>query len=138
VPIVINIRPEEFPNKVSLKDNDGVELAALTTKAGEYGLPMAFNAKSIDISTVRFGLRANLFNVASPTGAIEAHGKLHLDDSVELNERSEDEDLDAIMHFKMRGSGLVIGTTEACLKGKFITTAGTFTFLGCDSVVVKP
>lgn len=138
VPIAINIRPDEFPNKVSMKDHVGVVLAALTTKAGEYGLPMAFDAKTIDISTVRFGLRANLFNVASATGVGEAHGKVHLEDSVELNERSKDKDLDGIMHFPTDASGLAIGSTEACVKGKFITKEGTFTFLGCDSVVVKP
>jgi hypothetical protein len=136
VPIVINIRPGSFPNPINL--NTDATLAALTTRAGEYGLPIAFDAAAIDITTVRFGLRSSLFNVASPAGGIEIHGRAHLEDSYELDERTRDRDKDAVMHFKPPASGLSAGTTEACLKGKFTSGSSTFTFLGCDAVVVRP
>ena len=110
----------------------------MTTKASEYGLPIEFNAAWIDITTVRFGLRTNLFNVATPTGGKEIHGKIHLEDSYELDEKTRDRDKDGVMHFKPPDSGLVPGTTEACLKGKFTTGGSTFTFFGCDSVVIRP
>ena len=119
VPIVINIRPGSYPNPINL--NTDATLAALTTKASEYGLPIEFNAAWIDITTVRFGLRTNLFNVATPTGGKEIHGKTHLEDSYELDEKTRDRDKDGVMHFKPPDSGLVPGTTEACLKGKFTT-----------------
>ena len=45
VPIVINVRPKGFPNSINL--NTDATLAALTTRAGEYGLPLAFNAATI-------------------------------------------------------------------------------------------
>lgn len=135
VPIVINIRPGGFPNPINL--NTDATLAALTTRAGEYGLPIEFNAAGIDITTVRFGIRSNLFNVATPTGGIEIHGQVHLQDSYELDERTRDRDLDGVMHFKPPDSGLVVGTTEACLKGRFSSGTSTFTFLGCDAVVVR-
>jgi uncharacterized repeat protein (TIGR01451 family) len=135
VPIAINIRPGGLPNSINL--NTDATLAALTTRAGEYGLPLAFDARSIQAATVRFGLRTLLLNVASPTGGTEIHGQVHLQDSHELDERTRDRDLDGVMHFKPPASGLTVGTTEACLKGRFTSGLDTFTFFGCDSVVIR-
>jgi hypothetical protein len=40
-------------------------------------------------------------------------------------------------HFKPSESGLTFDSTQACLKGKYLTPDGnTYTFLGCDSVLV--
>ena len=44
--MAINVRPQGFPNSINL--NTDATLAALTTAAGEYGLPLDFDATTID------------------------------------------------------------------------------------------
>jgi hypothetical protein len=135
VPIAVNVRPGEFPNSINL--NTDATVAALTTKAGEYRLPLGFDATKIDVSTVLWGLRSNVFNVSSPSGAREIHGVGHLERSYELDERTRDADLDMVLHFKPSDSGLTLSSTEACLKGRYLAPDGNaYTFLGCDSVRV--
>jgi hypothetical protein len=135
VPIAVNVRPQGYPNAVNL--NTDATVAALTTKAGEYGLPLAFDATGIDVSTARWGLRSNLFNTTTPTGAKEIHGIAHPERSYELDERTRDADLDMILHFKPADSGLTLSSTQACLKGRYTAPDGNaYTFLGCDSVRV--
>jgi hypothetical protein len=135
VPIAINIRPHGFPNAINLRSIATV--AALTTAIGEYGLPLAFDATSIQPLTVLFGTEAGLFNT-SGSGAPEVHGVGHLEDSYELDERTRDGDTDMVLHFEVSLSGLSVGDTEACVKGKFTSGSDTFTFFGCDSVIVRP
>jgi hypothetical protein len=135
VPIAINVRPGGFPNSINL--NTDASLAALTTRAGEYGLPLAFDATAVDVSRTLWGLRERLFNVATPAGAREVHGRGHIGRSYELDERTRDADRDMVLHFKPSESGLTLSTTRACLKGKYLAADGSsFTFLGCDSVRV--
>lgn len=135
VPMAINVRPRGFPNSINLLTDATV--AALTTEAGEYGLPIDFDATAIDVSRTLWGLRSNLFNTATPTGARELHATGHPEDSYELDERSRDGDLDLVLHYKPRASGLTTSATEACLKGKYLAPSGaTWTFFGCDSVRV--
>ena len=137
VPIAINIRPGGFPNSINL--NTDATLAALTTEAGEYGLPLDFDAATIEIDTVRFGVRELLFNVGTTGGVPERHARLHLERSYELDERTRDADKDGVMHFEPPGSGLQEGVTEGCLKGKYDAGGGlTYTFFGCDSVRIVP
>jgi uncharacterized repeat protein (TIGR01451 family) len=137
VPIAINVRPKGLPNSINL--NTDATLAALTTVAGEYGLPLDFDAATIDPLSVRWGVRGNVFNVGTVTGAPETHGQGHLDRSYELDEKTRDADLDMVLHFKPAASGLTVGSTEACLKGSFTASDGnTYRFLGCDSVIVRP
>lgn len=137
VPIAINVRPKGFPNSINL--NTDATLAALTTRAGEYGLPLAFDATAIDVSRTLWGVRTALFNTATPTGAREIHGKGHSEDSYELDERTRDRDLDLVLHFKPADSGLDVGSTEGCLKGRYRSPQGAiYTFFGCDSVSVTP
>ncbi len=137
VPIKINVRPKGFPNSINL--NTDAVLAALTTRAGEYGLPIAFDATKIDVSKTRWAVRSQLFNTATPTGALEMHGKGHPEDSYELDERTRDRDLDLVLHFKPAASGLTSSTTEGCLKGKYVSPGGVvYTFFGCDSVRIVP
>jgi hypothetical protein len=107
----------------------------LSTDAGEYGLPLAFDARKIQVSTVRIGQRTAL--VASNTGAPEAHGKLHLEDSYELDEVTRDGDLDALLHGRDKLIPLTTGITEICVRGRFGPGAGT-SFLGCDAVELVP
>lgn len=135
VPIAINVRPKGFPNSINL--NTDATVAALTTAVGEYGLPIAFDATKIDVSTTLWGLRASLFDTATPFGAREVHGEGHPERSYELDERTRDADLDLVLHFKPADSGLTLSSTEACLKGRYLAPDGnTYTFLGCDSVRV--
>ncbi|MFH9800085.1 hypothetical protein [Streptomyces virginiae] len=135
VPVAINVRPGGFPNSINL--NTDATLAALTTRVGEYGLPLAFDATAIDVSQTYWGLRERLFNTATPAGAPEVHGRSHLEDSYELDERTRDRDTDDVLHFKPSASGLTLTSTRACLKGKYRAPGGqVYTFLGCDSVRV--
>ncbi|MFJ7158258.1 hypothetical protein ACIQUQ_25430 [Streptomyces sp. NPDC101118] len=135
VPIAINVRPHGFPNSINL--NTDATLAALTTRAGEYGLPFAFDATTIQPLTARWGLRGNVFNTASVTGASEIHRTGHIERSYELDETTRDADQDMVMHFKPADSGLTATSTEACLKTDFRAPDGmTYRALGCDSVRV--
>jgi hypothetical protein len=137
VPIAINVRPKGFPNSINL--NTDATLAALTTVAGEYGLPLAFDATTIEPLSVRWGVKTNLFNTSTPSGAREIHNKGHVERSYELDEKTRDADLDMVLHFKPSASGLTANTTEACLKGSFRASDGnTYRFLGCDSVRIVP
>ena len=133
VPIAINVRPGSPTNPINL--NTDADLAALTTTAGEYGLPTAFDATTIDVSRTLWGLRENLFNVASPRGALERHGKGHPERSYELDEMTRDADTDLVLHFRPNDSGLTATTTLSCLKGKYRAADGNvYTFIGCDKV----
>jgi hypothetical protein len=135
VPVAINIRPKGTPNAVNL--NSQATLAVLTTAAGEYGLPSAFDATTIDGSTTRFGPRDGLFGSAG-TGSPEAHGVGHPENSYELDEKTRDRDVDMVLHFAVEGSGLTLAHTEACVKGRFVSAGQPYTFFGCDSIVVRP
>ncbi|MCD2452389.1 hypothetical protein GO003_018535 [Methylicorpusculum oleiharenae] len=135
VPVTINNKPKSFPNSINTKQNGVIPVAVLTTEQGEYGNPIAFNAQAILPLTVHYGIES----LASfDNGAIEAHGKMHIEDSYELDEKTKDKDLDAVFHFPVQGTGLVSGDTKTCIKGKFTDNGNTFTFFGCDSVnIVK-
>ena len=132
IPIAINVRPGGTPNSVNL--NTDATLAALTTRAGEYGLPLAVDATRIVATTARWGLRSNLFGTTTPTGAEEVHRAVHPERSYELDDRTRDADLDAVMHFKPAASGLTLSSREACLKGKLVAAGTTYTVFGCDAV----
>jgi hypothetical protein len=134
IPIAVNVRPGGFPNSVNL--NTDATLAALTTRAGEYGLPFPVDATQIVGTSVRWGLRGNLLNTATPTGAPEIHNTVHPERSYELNDRTRDADLDAVMHFKPAASGLTLSSTQACLKGRLVAGTKTYTVFGCDAVRV--
>jgi uncharacterized repeat protein (TIGR01451 family) len=136
VPIAINIRPKGFPNSINLYSE--TSLAALTTNAGEYGLPLDFDATKIQPLTVLYGLESNLLNSATPTGAPEVHHQGHLERSYELDEKTRDADTDMLLHFVTDQSGVGLTTTKACIKGKFTSGSNTFTFFGCDSIVIRP
>ncbi len=111
----------------------------LTTLAGEYALPLAFDALSIDALTVRFGPRGAV--TGGTAAADEVHGQGHTEDSVELGprERVRDGGLDMVLHFETGESGLALTDTEACVKGSFLSGDGnTYRFFGCDAVRIVP
>ena len=134
VPVTINIKPGSNPNAVNL-GNGTIAVAVLTTRAGEYGLPLAFDATTIQPLTVRFG----------PTGAVaagtaaagEVHAMGHLEDSIELGdtERVKDGDTDMVLHFAGNAGGLRMTDTQACVKGEFVDADGNrYRFFGCDAI----
>ncbi|MFE0511993.1 hypothetical protein [Streptomyces sp. NPDC058964] len=139
VPVAINIKPGANPNSVNIPA-DTVPVGVLTTKAGEYGLPLDFNAKAIQPLTVRFGPRSVVYDGTG--GSTEVHNRGHIEDVVERTttpvESVRDGDLDMLLHFASASSGLQPGDTEACAKGSFIdgATGRTYRFFGCDAVRV--
>ena len=133
VPIAINIKPGGG-NPINTKSNTGIPVAALTTNVGEYGLPLAFDATTIDPLSTRFGTESLVFGGAG--GAKDVHNVLHKEDSYEKNEVTKDGDLDGVLHFRSDQTGLQVGDTEACLFGSFTSGGQTFHFFGCDAVTV--
>jgi uncharacterized repeat protein (TIGR01451 family) len=139
IPVAINIHPGSFPNSVNLKSKQGViPVAILTTGAGEYGLPAAVDATMIDPLSVHFGPADLLFNVDPPGGAIEFLGRGHIEDSFELDEVTQDGDMDLALHFQRPDTGLDFDDSEACVKGTIEIGGMTFVFFGCDSIAPRP
>ncbi|HZD17261.1 MAG TPA: DUF11 domain-containing protein, partial [Actinomycetota bacterium] len=135
VPVTINIKPRSFPNSINLRST--VPVAVLTTEAGEYGNPLAFDATTIDPLSVRFGPPDVVFDETG--GAFERHHRGHIEDSFELDERTRDGDLDLVLHFRAAESGLAPGDTVACVKGSWEDGGGNVhKFFGCDSVRIVP
>jgi uncharacterized repeat protein (TIGR01451 family) len=137
VPVTINIKPGEYPNSINPGSQGLTPVAVLTTLAGEYGNPLAFDATLIDPLSVRFGTRAAVW--AETGGAFAAHGTGHIEDSRELDETTRDRDLDMVLQFLTRDTGIRAGDVEACIKGEWIDRNGrVYKFFGCDSVKVSP
>lgn len=137
VPVAVNIKPRSFPNSINVNDRGDIPLAILTTLAGEYGLPLDFDATTIDPLSVRFGPRAAVWPESG--GAFESHNRGHIERSYELDEVTRDGDLDMVLHFLTRQTGIVRGDVEACVKGQWIDGLGNVhKFFGCDSVRTVP
>jgi uncharacterized repeat protein (TIGR01451 family) len=135
LPVRINIKPGSLTNPVNLKTNEVIPVAILTTAAGEYGLPLAFDATSVNPLSVRFGPAAL---VLSSGGAPEVHGKGHKEDSLEPDESTHDGDTDLLMHFTTQASSLGAADIEGCVFGTATVGGAAFAFMGCDLVTVKP
>lgn len=136
VPVAVNIKPGGTPNPINLGSQGVTPLAVLTTIAGEYGLPLNFDATTIDPLSVRFGHRTQVFSETG--GAAEPHGQGHLEDSFERDERTRDGDIDMVLHFSTSQTGLTADNTEGCVKGRFTSSGQSFKFFGCDSIVMRP
>ncbi|MGH2711995.1 MAG: hypothetical protein ACRDH9_12435 [Actinomycetota bacterium] len=134
VPVAINIKPGSFRNPLNLKSNGVIPLAVLTTEAGEYGLPLAFDATTIHPNSVRFGPEAV---VIAGGGAHESHGRGHIEDAIERSdEKTRDGDLDMVLHFRTQESELNGTETVACVRGEWGPMH--FLFHGCDVVDFVP
>jgi hypothetical protein len=140
--VAINIRPGVNPNWVNLP-LDLPPVSVLTTKAGEYGLPLAFDATAIQPQTVRFGPSRLVYPNTGGSPAVNDLGVVV--DSFErgtgLVELILDLDFDQMFIFTASTSGLTQSDTEACVKGSYTdrATGQTYRFLGCDAVrVVRP
>jgi hypothetical protein len=109
--VEIDIKPGSYPNAINLKKKGLIPVAILTTPD--------FDATTVDPLSVQFG----------PDGAVEAHGKGHIEDV------DGDGDDDLVLHFKTQETGIEPGDTEASLIG--MTFGGTVIY-GSDSIVTVP
>jgi serine protease len=135
-PIAINIRPGNAFNRINVGSEQVVPVAALTTEAGEYGLPLAFDATTIVPDTARFGASTEVW---TGTGGAPLHnGVFHVRDSFELDDRTKDQDLDLVLHHRTSETGILAGDLEACLRGQYEEGGQLFTFFGCDAVTTIP
>ncbi|MEV4619039.1 hypothetical protein AB0J74_10095 [Asanoa sp. NPDC049573] len=131
VPVTINIHPGSAQNPVNLHAAN-VPTAVLSTRAGEYGNPLAFDATTIVVGATRFGSPDILLR---GLGVAEIHNKIHQEDSVERDERTRDGDLDAVLHFGPPQDALTPTDTTGCVFGKFTSGPSVQTsFYGCDTV----
>jgi hypothetical protein len=133
VPVAVNVLPGSERNPVVVLPGLTIPIVVLTTNAGEYGLPLPFDAATIQAATVRMGVRDPL--IATNTGTPDADGQIHLEFELELDERTRDRDKDAELHGRVDQMGIQNDTTEICVRGRFGPGAGT-TFFGCDHITV--
>jgi len=115
--VSIDIKPGSDPAPINLKSKGVTPIAILTTNV--------FNAMTVDSNTICFG------DVDDPAGngdCTEAHGKDHFDDV------DGDGDLDMVLHFETRETGIESGDEQACLIG--MTFEGE-NIEGCDDITVK-
>lgn len=137
VPVQLNIKPGSFPNSINTKSEGVIPVAILTTMAGEYGLPLDFDATLIDPLSVRFGPPELVWDESG--GAFEAHNRGHIEDSYEMDEMTKDGDLDLVLHFRTQETGIDLYTTQACAKGEWTDDMGNIhKFYGCDLVRIVP
>lgn len=132
VPVSIDIKPGG--GAVNL--NSSPHVAILTTAAGEYGKPLAFDARQVAPLTVRFGTESEVW--AEAGGAADRHGGGRLQDVHEFGQR-KDGDLDLLQQFQMRETGLRATDTQGCVKGTFLGAGGVrYKFFGCDALDIVP
>jgi hypothetical protein len=106
-PVVIDIKPGNDENAINPKNKGVIPVAILTTDD--------FDATTVDPLSIRFG----------PGEAQEVHGIGHIED-VDGNG-----DMDMMLHFETRDSGIQCGDTSATLTGM---TYGEQQIIGSDSI----
>lgn len=137
VPITINVQPGQEPDALNTSNRRGnIPVALLTTEAGEYGTPVAFDATTVDVDSARAGGRET---VDDGDGATAAHEGGHQEDSLEPDNETTDGDTDLLIHFEpSTDTELERGVTQLCVRGAYEDPAdgGTYRFLGCSEVRV--
>ncbi|SNT60810.1 hypothetical protein SAMN05421812_112201 [Asanoa hainanensis] len=135
VPVTINIHPGSPLNWISLHA-PVVPTAVLTTRAGEYGNPLAFDATTIVASETRFGSPDLL---QRGLGVRDINNRFVKVLSLEPNERTIDLDWDALLNFGPARNAVTATDTTACVFGKFTSGPSTRTsFYGCDRIDIIP
>jgi hypothetical protein len=119
VPNAIDVKPA----RIRLRSNGMISVLALNNKAGQHGLPLAFDASTIDSLSVRFGSYEHVWN--NTGGASEVHQKGH------HRERG------IMLHFRALETSLTVKDKVVCLKGTWYDSNGNpYIFFGCDEVTV--
>lgn len=109
--VKIDVRPFHKKNKINLRSKGNIAVAIRSTGK--------FDATQVDWETVKFG----------PGEATERHERIHLKDL------QKDGDLDAVLHFRIRESGIRCKDTKVTLTGR---TFEGLPFRGTDRIhVVK-
>jgi hypothetical protein len=135
-PVQINIRPGNLHNFINVSGGGTVPVAVLTTEAGEYGLPLAFDATTIDRNSALFGTVETLNDDGGSTADPDVD---FVRDSQEMDDKTKDGDDDRVLLFGIPGSGADDSTTELCVVGQYLGDDDTvYTFFGCDTVVIQP
>jgi hypothetical protein len=113
LPVQIDIKPGATPNAINPGAGGNVPVAILTTPD--------FVGTTVNASSVCFG------DAEAPAerDCTETHGTGHTQDV------DKDRDLDLLLHYDTRETGIDVGDTRACLTG--LTSAGIHIF-GCDTV----
>jgi hypothetical protein len=91
--VSLDIKPGESPSTINPKSKGVIPVAILSTAD--------FNAATVDPLSVEFG----------PQGALEAHGKGHIEDV------NGDGKKDLVLHFRTQDTGIVCGATSVSLTG---------------------
>jgi hypothetical protein len=107
--ISIDIKPGSSRNPVNLKAKGNIPVAILSSDT--------FDATQVNWETVRFG----------PSGATERHQRVHVRDA------DYDGDMDVVLHFKTRDTGILCGDSEATLTG---ATFSGEEFTGSDVIKI--
>jgi hypothetical protein len=105
--LAIDIKPGNDRNLIDL-DSEGIITVAILTSD-------TFDATQLDWETVRFG----------SSGATEKHHRVHVRDA------DNDGDMDVVLHFKTRNTGILCGDPQATLTGE---TFGGAQFAGSDVI----
>jgi hypothetical protein len=137
IPVAINIKPGNRHNLIP-PGSGTINVAILTTEAGEYDLPVAFDATSIQPLTVRFGQEDLVWTETG--GAFDRNSRDLIKDAHEqFDDRTKDGDDDMILGFNRSLTGLTEADTQGCVKGLFEDTDGDLhKFFGCDFVAILP
>jgi hypothetical protein len=109
ISVPVDIKPGSDGNPINLGSKGNIPVAILTSDT--------FDATQVNWETVSFG----------PSGAAERHQRVHVKDA------DYDGDMDVVLHFKTRDTGILCGDTEATLTGE--TFSGE-KFTGSDVVKI--
>ena len=114
--VPIDIKPGATPNGINVNDSGSTSVAIL--------LASGFNPSVVDPASVCFG------DAEDPAARTcqEVHNTGHREDV------DKDKDIDLLLHYETRKTGIDAGDTSACLIG---TTLAGRTIVGCDSVKAK-